>query len=67
MSKSAVGMNESRYSQEKCLEKQGQSRFTEELGKKIILKKQNHVANSKALQLTDTAMGEPTAVLTRRA
>lgn len=67
MSKSSVGMNESRYSQAKCLEKQEQSSFIEELGKKIILKKQNHVANSKGLQLTRAAMGELTAVLTSRA
>lgn len=67
MSKSVVGMNELRYSQAKCLGKQGQSSFIEELGKKIILKKQNHVANSKALQHPEAAMGEPTAVLTSRA
>lgn len=59
---SIVGMNESRDSQVKCLEKQGQSTFIEE-GKKIILKTQNHVTNGKGLQLTQDTVGEHTAVL----
>lgn len=61
-----MGVNESRYSQVKCLEKQGQSSFIEE-GKKIILKTQNHVTNGKGLQLTQAAVGEHTAVLVSRA
>lgn len=61
-----MGVNESRYSQVKCLEKQGQSSFIEE-GKKIILKTQNHVTNGKGLQLTQAAVGEHTAVLVSEA